>query len=391
LGGASTYCIIRLLYGGTVFYAAAKVFESLAGWPPITTIMVVGLFTIVYTTTGGMKAVMITDTIQGVIVVLGIGVILYKLLQLADFDVMSIYAHATENGRGYEALAQPEFYRVNLFDRFSLWLLMLSAVTTPLLTLSADQSVVQRLLTSKSYADAKRAVYVNAAVSIPIVGMLWLIGIGLYFRYTNGGSTLPEGVTSDHVMGFFISTNLPAPLPGLITAALLAALMSTIDSTVNCIANVIHNDFLLRLKVIKSNAPREMLVCRTLSGLIGIVCVGIAILLTFGSEGIQSSILEITGIWSSLWLVLLAVFIMGVLIPRVAGWHAFIGLVSGAAVSLYLPYALYYAVPVEERVSFMWVGVPGMIIAGVLPITLSLIWPNRIDSQSLTLWSINKE
>jgi SSS family transporter len=391
LGGAGIYCIIRLLYGGTVFYAAAKVFESLAGWPPIATILIVGLFTIVYTTTGGMKAVMITDTIQGVIVVLGIGAILFKLLQMADFDVASIYSHAVEKGHGYDGVFQSEFYRVNLYDRFSLWLLLFSAITTPLATLSADQSVVQRLLSSRSYHHARRAVFVNAVVSVPIVGMLWLIGIGLSFLYTSGGASLPDGVTSDHVMGFFISSHLPAPLPGLITAALLAALMSTIDSTVNCIANVIHRDFLIRLNVVKPNASREMLICRALSGLIGIVCVGLAILLTFGSEGIQSSILEITGIWSSLWLVLLVVFLMGVLVPRVGGWHVCIGLILGGAVSLYLPYALYYAVPADQRISFMWVGMPGMLIAGVLPLLLCQVWPNSGNTQGLTLWSINNQ
>lgn len=386
LGCAGIYCIIRLLYGGTVFYAAAKVFESLAGWAPMTTILVVGLFTIAYTTTGGMKAVMLTDILQGVIVLLGIGAILFKLLEYADFDIASIYIHAAQNGRGYEEALQPDFYRVNLFDRFSVWLLFFSAITTPLATLSADQSVIQRLLASKSYANAKRAVIVNAAMSIPIVGMLWLIGIGLYYRYTGGGAILPDDVTSDHVMGYFISTNLPAPLPGLITAALLAALMSTIDSTVNCIANVIHCDFLVRLKVLLPGTPHEMLVCRFLSGFIGVACVGTAIFMTLGSEGIQSSILEITGIWSCLWLVLLSVFLLGVLLPRVSGKQAFVGLLLGAAVSLYLPYALYYAVPAEERISFMWVGLPGMLIAGLLPIALSVIWPNNNHSRELTIW-----
>ena len=387
LGSAGAYCIIRMLYGGTVFYAAAKVFESLAGWPPLITIIVVGLFTIAYTTTGGMKAVMITDTIQGVIVILGIGLILFKLLQYADFNITQIYSHASENGRGYETLFQPEFYRMNLFDRFSIWLLLLSAITTPLVTLSADQSVVQRLLASQSYQHAKRAVLVNAFVSVPLIGMLWLIGIGLFYRYSGGAATLPEGVTSDHVMGYFISTNLPAPIPGLITAALLAALMSTIDSTVNCITNVIHSDFLVRLKAIKPNAANEMAVCRVMSVVVGVICVGIAVLLTYGGEGIQSSILEITGIWSSLWLVLLAIFLMGVLIPRVAGWHAAIGLFLGVAISLYLPYALYYAVAVEDRISFVWVGVPGMLVAAVIPIVLSLFWPNRADVKGVTIFS----
>ena len=388
LGGASAYCIIRLLYGGTVFYAAARVFESLAGWPPITTILVIGLFTIVYTTTGGMKAVMVTDTIQGVIVILGIGAILFKLLQFADFDVTQIYSHASENGRGYEGVLQPDFYRVNLFDRFSFWLLMLSAITTPLVTLSADQSVVQRLLASQSFTHARRAVLINALISVPIIGMLWLIGIGLFYRYSGGASSLPESVTSDHVMGYFISTNLAVPLPGLITAALIAALMSTIDSTVNCIANVVHSDFLVRLKMIKPKSVHEMFLCRAMSAVIGVFCVGIAVVLTYGGEGIQSSILEITGIWSSLWLVLLMIFLMGVLIPRVAGWHAAIGMLLGGVLSLYLPYALYYAVAPEERISFVWIGVPGMLVAGVVPLALSLFWRNRESTDGLTVWSL---
>ncbi|WP_432799579.1 sodium:solute symporter family transporter [Poriferisphaera sp. WC338] len=391
LGGAMTYCIIRLLYGGTVFYAAAKVFESLAGWPMIATVLVIGVFTIIYTATGGMKAVMITDTIQGVIVVIGIGAILYTLLQITNFDIQGIYTYASENGRGYEGVVQPEFYRMNLFDRFSLWLLLIASITTPLATLSADQSVLQRLLASKSYKHARRAVIVNAFTAVPVVGMLWLIGIGLSFLYTSGKTSLPSNIESDHVLGFFISSHLPAPFPGLITAALLAALMSTIDSTVNCIANVIHCDFLVRLRVVGNNSNHEMLVCRLLSILIGLVCVGLAVLMTLANEGIQSNILEITGIWSSLWLVLLAVFLIGVLAPRVTGKHIFIGMVLGGMVSLYLPYTLYYATPADERISFMWVGVPGMLITITLPLLLSLLWPDVKSTEGLTLWSIKNK
>jgi Na+/proline symporter len=347
-----------------------------------------GLFTVIYTTTGGMKAVMFTDVVQGIVIIIGIATIGYIVLGAADFDLSAIYSYAAKEGHGYGDVLTNKFWRFDLYDRFSFWTLLLYLATAPIQAVTADQSTVQRLLSSKGYYGARRAVIVQAFANIPIGGTLWLIGIGLFYYYGTNPGALPEGIKADQVFGYFINTQLPTPLPGLIVASLLAALMSTIDSTVNCIANVVHRDGLVRLGAIKENSPREMLICRGISVAAGVLGVGFAVFLTVSGENIKTSVLEISGIWASLWGVLMMPFVLGVLVPRVSGRPMFIGLLVGGITNLILPYLLYYPVPPEERISFLWVGVPGMLLAGIIPLVLSVVWPNRKNLTDLTHWTL---
>jgi SSS family transporter len=388
--GSLIYCLLRLVYAGVVFYAASRVFESLVGWPPFVTILAVGAFTIAYTTTGGMKAVMFTDVLQGSVLIVGIVAVLAKLLAMAGYDAGAIYTFAAQHGRGLGPALESKFYRFDFHDRFSFWLLLIGVMTVPLMHLSADQLVIQRLLASKSYADAKRAVLVKWGTGIPIVAMFWLVGIGLFYFYSTHPGRLGHGVEADHILGHFINHELPTPIPGLVVAALLAALMSTIDSTVNSIGNVVHRDWLVRLGAVVEGSRYELFLCRVLSAIAGLLGVGIAVSLTLGSEGIRSSIIEINAIWGCLWNVLLMAFILGVLVPRVSGPNMFVGMLVGGATNLALPYLLYYRVPADGRISFMWVGVPGMLIALLLPLLLSLIRPNTKDLSNLTVWTLRK-
>lgn len=389
--GAGIFTAVRILYMGCVFYATAKLFESLVGWPPLMTIVIVGGITIAYTASGGIKAAAFTDVAQSVIIVIGIGIVLWKILSLAGYSPVAIYQFAAEHGRGYEPLASSRFYRMNLADRINLFFLVTGSFFTAVTCMACDQLTVQRMLASKGYREAKRAAIVNAFTSAPVGLMFWFVGIGLfYFYHAAGKGHAPEGMTSDYVMGYFVSTQLPSPIPGLIVAAILAALMSTISSVVNSCATVIHCDGLLRLGIVEKSHPKEMLICRGLSVLSGCLGLAIAVWLVMASDGIKSSVLEVAGLWGALWNMLIAAFIFGVLVPRISGRAMFIGMLIGSVVSLVLPYPLYYMVPAEDRIAFSWIGVPSMAAAFILPLLLSFIWPNKKPLPDLTIWTLSK-
>jgi SSS family transporter len=388
---SSIFTLVKLIYAGVVFYAAAVLIEALVGINPVLTIIVVGLVTVGYTTLSGMKGVILTDAMQACVIVAGMGAILYILLSSAGFDVAAIYRFSAEHGRGFEGIAKPEFWRFDLHDRYSFWLLMLHLITSPLVALSCDQLVVQRLLTVNGYKGAIRATYSSILIGLPVGAIFWLVGISLFYYYGQQPGKLPENIAPDKVLGFFIRTATPAPVPGLIAAAALAALMSTISSVVNSVATVIYRDGLVRLGVCKEGATHEITTCRALSAVAGLMSVGMALLLQYGGSGIKSSIFEVAGIWAGLWVVLMTAFLLGVLVPRVSGKAMMCGLATGGAVTLALPYLLYYSVPEQERISFNWMGTPGMLISFALALGLSLLWPNRKDLTDLTLWTLKRK
>ncbi len=390
--GSLVFALSKLIYCGVIFYAAARLFESLVGWPQLVTVLVVGLFTVAYTSHGGMKAVIATDMMQAAVLLLGICCVLWKVLSATGMDVAAIYHFAAANGHGYEAVASPDFYKVDLHTRYNFWLLTYMVVSSQLGALSCNQLVVQRLLTSRGYAGARRAVIFNSLQTIPLVLPFWAVGLGLFYYYKAvHPERLPPGLEADHVVGHFIATELPSPVPGLIVAALLSAMMGSSSSVVNSVATVIYRDGVVRLGWMRVGGAGEAVACKTISVLSGLVAVGIGVMLVLGGRGVQSSVMEINAIWGGIGGVLLAAFLLGVLVPRVSGVPMFLGCAVGSVIELTLPYLLYYRVPVEQRVSYVWLSVPGLVTAIGIPLVLSVVWPQRRDMRGLTLWTLDRD
>lgn len=388
LAGSILFMISQLIYCGVVFYAGAEICEVLVGWRPVVTILLAGSFTVLYTTHGGMRTVIMTDVMQAAVLMLGIGAVLWKVLELTGMHPAAIYHFAAAHGHGYGALASREFYRPELHTRYNFWLVLYPPLREKLAALSSNQLTVQRLLTTKGYKGAKWATITTSLETVPFVAMFWAVGAGLFYYYRGlHPERLPATVTPDQVLGHFIVTELPSPLPGLVLAALLASLMSTTSSAINSSATVIYRDGIVRLRWATLGGARETLICKLLSVAVGIVAVGAALLLAFGNSD-TGSVLEVNTIWSGVTSVLLAAFLLGVLAPFVSARPMFVGCLAGAICSLVLPFLFYYNVPPAQRISFLWLGVPGFVVAVVVAVALSLLHRQRTDMTGLTLWTV---
>ena len=139
-----------------------------------------------------------------------------------------------------------------------------------------------------------------------------------------------------------------------------------------------------------SGGANELRICQWLSVAGGMISIAIALFMVFSSNGVSSSLLEVVGIWSSLWSILFAAFLYGALSTKVSAKAILVTLVIGGAINLILPYVMYYLAPPEYRWGFSWVGLPGQIVSLVLPPLLSIIWPNKKDLTNLTVWTMTK-
>ena len=389
----SFVCVLgRIIYGGTAFYAASKLLCGLAGWDEKLTILLIGAFTIAYCTTGGRRAVMLTDVFQGIISIVGIGAIIFIVLKVSNFDIFSIYRYASSKGHGFENLFMSDFYRFNLHHRYNIWVVLWMMIYYPIMMVSSDQTLIQNLVAAKNYKTAIKGIYGNLFISLPVVAALYFIGIGLFYFYGNEAGTLPEGTKADYVMGHFVSTILPSPLPGVVIAGMLAALMSTISSNVNTVANVVYSDWLLRLHIIKEKSKYEMLICRLLTIIIGFFCVAMALLLISAEKGTTTTVFEVIKIGGIVagGPIFLA-FTLGILSKRVSGKAMLVGLMAGWIFNIILPYTIYYNVAEAERISFMWVNFPGVMVTLFLTLLLSIVWPNTRNLDNLTIWTLKKD
>jgi solute:Na+ symporter, SSS family len=234
------FLMLRGVLAGVAIFAPSLALSAVTGWNLNGCILISGMMTILYTSLGGMSAVVWTDVIQALVL---FGGAILALFILAD----------KLPGHPADWLAQASADRkFNVFDfRFSLveltfWGSTVGGLFYTVAFYGTDQVLVQRYLASSSLQAAQRSLYLNALYIVPVVLLFNGIGILLYLFLKAHRAEFPSTLVSDQIFPYFLVRFLPAGLPGLMVAAIYAAAMSTLSSVLNSLATVTINDFYKR-------------------------------------------------------------------------------------------------------------------------------------------------
>jgi SSS family transporter len=309
------YLWTRLLYLAMVLFSASKVFEGAAGWNPVWTILLMGVIGIFYTVIGGMKAVIWTEVLQFAFLIGGIAVAIGICIQSDPNGIPGIWNYAMEHGRGLTLFAQKDFYLFDPYIRLSFWLLLIGKIMEPIFYNCADQISIQRLLSTSSYENAKKAIYTNSFLSLPFMLLLWFIGLAIYTYY--GRNPDPRVTSGDLAFFVFVSTKMPSPFSGLMLAAMLAAAMSTLNSGMNSLSAVWLKEF--HQKYINKNMSetRQVGLSRWVTLGVGIFSIAGAIGMTVSTSSLQESVIESLTLWSVLSTIVVPVFLLAVTSERI--------------------------------------------------------------------------
>jgi SSS family transporter len=293
-GVAGLFILARLGWLGTVVYAPALALSIVTGIPLWGCICLMGLLATLYTALGGLSAVVWTDAIQFIILVVGAIWVAASLVNGVEGGAAEILAMAKESGR------------LNIAE----WNIDLFAMSGPVVAASfffqlmqdygTDQVTVQRLMATGSMRNTIRSVVFNACSDFFMIGLLLFIGLGLYAFFS--GQTLPDTIDGDKVLPYYIIHHLPQGISGLLITAVFAAAMSSMDSGINSIATVVINDF-------TSGIKNEVRLARILTVILGIAATALAFYVsTIG--GIIKAFASFMSLFSA---PVLALFLMGVL------------------------------------------------------------------------------
>ncbi|MBL9202158.1 MAG: sodium/solute symporter [Opitutaceae bacterium] len=248
----------RIFDLGVTLVTTALAINVLTGWDLKTVILGVGVFTILYTMIGGMEAVVWTDVVQGVVLMIGGLFVLGRLM------------FAPEAGAPFAVVA--ETWRQGKLTLGS-WDLSLKTFTDPALTTTwlfclayavqwtrryaTDQHIVQRYLVAKSDEAASRAAFVSALLCVPVFVVFMFAGACLagFFSLAN----VPPPAVPDSAMPYFLANFMPVGLLGLVVAAVLAAAMSTVSADLSSVGTVLTKDYFLHFKPDASD--RACLLC----------------------------------------------------------------------------------------------------------------------------------
>ena len=230
---AAIFLLSRGFQTAVVLFVPALALAIITGTDPNTAILMMGVFTLIYTYVGGMNAVIWTDVIQMFIIWLGIAL----SILVPIFTVDGGFSHIIENGISNNLFNGLD-YSLGISNSYTFWGGILGSGFLYLTYLGTDQSQVQRVLSAKSIRETKLSLSL-AGFIVPIQTFLFLFaGICLFSAY-NGKSF----ENSDYVMLTFITQTLPVGIAGLVTAGVFAAGMSSVASALNSLATVTVNDF----------------------------------------------------------------------------------------------------------------------------------------------------
>jgi SSS family solute:Na+ symporter len=324
--GSMSFIALHLARMAIVLLLPAFTLAAVTGIDVRVSILAMGLFSTLYTLQGGMSAVIWTDVLQ-VIVLLGAAFISLLIITLrVDGGLPEIVrvAHATG--------------KLHMFNwswsamTTSVWVVIIGNFLANLVPYTADQAVVQRYLTTKNEAQAARAIWTNALLTIPTSVLFFGVGTALYVFYRTHPAALSPQIATDAIFSWFIAQQLPPGIAGVAVAGVFAAAMSTLSSGLNSMATAIVIDVQVRFDQDASDATRLRL-ARWLTVGLGLLGTASALVMAAMTTGtLWDLFLRSVGLLGG---GLAGVFALGIFTTRVSARGALSGLIASAIV-LYL-------------------------------------------------------
>lgn len=360
---SALFVATRSLADGLRLFLSAIVLQEMTGLPMAWAVVALGVTTILYTSLGGMRAVVWTDVVQLVVYLSGAGVALALIVDHLPGGWSQLLTMAGAAGK------------LRLFDLsldwsqpYGLWAGLLGGLFITLGSHGVDQLMVQRYLSARSLGDARRALSWSGVVVVAQFALFLLIGVGLWAFYQLSSPAVAFD-RPDRVFAHFILAEMPVGVLGLLLGAVFAAAMSTLSSSLNSSATATANDLWFPLRGGEPTAGQRLRVTRRLTVVFGLVQIAVGIAGQWLTGAVINSILGIVAFTTG---IVLGLFFLGMYAPRVGQRAALSGLAVGLAGMTWVFFATPLAWP-----WYALVGSAGTFAAGWLA---SWIWPREPGS-----------
>ncbi|NXS99774.1 SC5A8 protein, partial [Jacana jacana] len=345
------------LYTGIVIYAPALALNQVTGFDLWGAVVATGIVCTFYCTLGGLKAVVWTDVFQ-------VGIM------VAGFSSVIIRAVVVQEGIG--RIVNDSYYggRLNFWDfnpnplqRHTFWTIVIGGTFTWTGIYGINQSQVQRYIACKSRFHAKMSLYINLVGLWAILACAALCGLALYSIYKDCDPWTAKQVSAlDQLMPYLVLDILQdfPGVPGLFVASAYSGTLSTVSSSINALAAVTVED-LIRPYFKSLSEKKLSWISMGMSLFYGGVCIAMAALASLLGALLQAA-LSIFGMVGG---PLLGLFSLGILCPFANGIGAFVGLVSGFIISLWVGIGSQIYPPLPERTKPLYLSTAGCNISSV--------------------------
>ncbi|MDN5216883.1 sodium/solute symporter [Fulvivirgaceae bacterium BMA12] len=370
LMGSISFILFQLGRIAIVLFLPSIAISILTGINVYTCILVLGLLSIVYSTAGGIEAVIWTDVIQVVVLLGGALLSLFFVIGNLSGGFNELMTIAIENDK---------FNLFNLkWDLHSptFWTILLGGIASNIISQGTDQSIVQRYLTATNAADSKKTLYTNAVLTFPATILFFLLGTALFVFYKSfPDQANPLLPSNDGIFPFYIVSQLPAGVAGLLIAALLSAAMSSLSSSLNSGSAAFTTDFYKRFRT-TTNDKDLLFMAKIATVVIGLLGTAIAMWMATAT---------VTSLWDEFqrYLGLFVgglggVFLLGLLFKMANGKGAVTGLLSSGMIQFWLSYS--------TKIHLMLYTLTGLLSCVIIGYLASFLFNQDRNPKGLTVY-----
>ena len=352
VAASSMFIIWKMIWMSVSLYAAGAALSAVSGYSIYLVIVVAGVVSLLYTANGGIKAVIITDTLQFVVLFGGVIAVLAIAFSGFDYSLSEFFSRAvsTEVLRPFypfdEKILSPSWD-----VRISIWSTILGVLVAFSARYGVDQVVVQRYFTARSKKDFGKSFMLNAFSAALVIVLIAVFGIFVKMNSEPGMKPL-------QAVAVFLKT-MPAGVSGMLVAGLMAAMMSSIDSGINSCATAFFTDI--------HRGDFSIKKARTISVVLGLIVIVAA--LPVGQLG--SIFVTVNKVVNGMGAPLLALFLFAFYI-KVSARAARLGFIAGIIASIIVIIFI-------KGISLHYYAVINFVVTSLLIAILSIPEKSEVD------------
>lgn len=361
LAASALYMLFQVGRVSVVTLLPALALSAVTGMDTLTCILLMGVVTIVYTSLGGIEAVIWSDVLQAVVLFGGAIWALWVMIAGTDGGLGGLFADATAAGKLRYA-----DWSLDL-TRASVLVIVLGGIFSNIIPYASDQSIVQRYLSVPDERQAKKAVLGGALLALPASLLFFALGTAMWGFYRANPAHLEPTAQLDQILPSFIVNELPAGISGLVLAGLFAAAMSSLDSAMNSVSTAFTTDWYARFRPATDERMR-LRVARMATVVIGVLGTAAAIVMARRNDpSLLDLWFKVIGLFGS---GVAGVFMLGALTRRTGALAGWCGLVAGAG--------SVWAAGAFTALSGLAYSAVGIVVCMTVGIIVGLVKPRRI-------------
>tara|TARA_B000000475_G_scaffold263824_3_gene250714 strand:- start:1766 stop:3172 length:1407 start_codon:yes stop_codon:yes gene_type:complete len=262
------FLVTRILADGVRFLATAVVVQVITGWSIEIAVLIIGAVTLVYTLTGGLRAVIWIDSVQFILYLLGGIISIYVALNYLDMPLNEIFSNLSNSNK-----IRILNFEGSLFNNpYYFFSAVLGGIFLSFSSHGIDHMMVQRVLSTRDLSSARKSM-IASGFFVLMQFAIFLFAGSLIFLIAGD-----IGIQKDREFTYFIVNYLPVGVRGILLAGVLSAAMSTLSSSINSLASSTVTDWF--------KGRSDVAFSRLVSLIWGVVLIGIALIFDEGDSAI---------------------------------------------------------------------------------------------------------